>query len=107
MIGLAGVESLLVGIARAALGVATAVVLGCDRCRVGHVASGWTVVAALVGLAHAVLTVLVPAWRDHRRSNVVTARLMLDARVQDVRAVVDAVVPGPRRCSGYPAWCSG
>ena len=77
---LAGVEALIVGVVGALFGVAAAAVLGLTvfaSAGSAVVASGWADVAAVLGLVLAALTVLGPAWRDHRRQTVTAARQTL------------------------------
>jgi putative ABC transport system permease protein len=74
LVRLAAVESAIVGIAGAIAGLAVAVVIG--RSAFGASPSaGWLFVAAGAGLVIAGCSVLLPAWRDQRRSTVAAGRL--------------------------------
>jgi putative ABC transport system permease protein len=80
LIGLAGVEAGLVGVAGAVIGLGAAALVG--RLAFGSVRFGtsaatavaWVLGAALVGLLIAAASILLPAYRDLRTTTVATAR---------------------------------
>jgi putative ABC transport system permease protein len=80
LIGLAGVEAGLVGVAGAVIGLGAAALVG--RLAFGSVRFGtsaatavaWVLGAALVGLLIAAASILLPAYRDLRTTTVTTAR---------------------------------
>jgi len=84
VVGLAALESALVGILGGVLGVAAAAIVG--RASFGSTSFGagtratlvWFGIAFVVGLVIAGLTVLLPALRDLRGSSVVSARQQVD-----------------------------
>ncbi|HEY0449599.1 ABC transporter permease [Actinophytocola sp.] len=75
LLSLAAVEAVLTGVAGAAVGLGAAVLI--DHLAFGTAASlSWSVAAAVVGLAIAAATVLIPAWRDLRVSTVASGRIL-------------------------------
>jgi putative ABC transport system permease protein len=90
LVGLGVGEAILVGLVGSAAGLALAVVVGrgaFGASRFGSTTAatfGWTAAAVLVGLAIAVASIAIPAWRDARALTVVAARRTV-TRAQDPR----------------------
>ena len=80
IVRLAGVEAIVVGVCGGLLGVGLAVIA--IRSTFGHWGFGdgvssliWASVALLIGFGLALLTILVPAWRDSRQMSIAGARV--------------------------------
>jgi putative ABC transport system permease protein len=97
---LAATEAGLIGLLGAAFGLVTAAVVG--RVAFGTAsfgtttatAIGWAAVAAMIGLAIAAASVLVPAWRDLRQSTVAAGRSTVGVHRYPIwaRLALDAVL---------------
>ncbi|MFD0576028.1 ABC transporter permease [Dactylosporangium darangshiense] len=74
LLRLAAAEAALVGLGGAALGLAVAAIIARAGFSAALGSTGWAAVAALLGLVIAVLTVVVPAYRDLSATTVAGAR---------------------------------
>jgi putative ABC transport system permease protein len=96
IVWLAGAEALLVGVLGSGLGLLGAVIAGhlaFGASRFGATtgqALGWGAIAVAAGLALAVVTILVPAWRDVRTVSVRRAREVVGRARRPLWARLDA-----------------